>query len=109
MIDAKPYNIFKKLKEKYSTVTVHITPREFEMQGLHLAFKDHRDYILHKFKQKGVDVYRFSHNYKSLDTSHPELGLVFLAGDSELMETMEVWALIGHNARWREDEGSDKR
>lgn len=109
MFDSKPYRLFKKLKEKYPTATVRITPKEFEMQGLHLAFKNHRDYILHKFKQQGVDVYRFSHNYKSLDTSHPELGLVFLAGDSELMETMEVWALIGHNATWRDNDRAEKR
>jgi hypothetical protein len=99
-IDTLPWKTFKKLKEKYSVKTILLTGNEITGQGLHLAYKDHREFITAMFKREGVEVYRFNHNYKSLDTSHPELGLVFMANDSAIVPGVEVHALIGHNARY---------
>lgn len=99
-IDA--YHVYRKLKDKYPVVVVQITQDELSFTGTHLAYKDHRDFLRHKFKQQGVEVYRWQHDYESLFTSNPLLGLVYLAGDSVLQETLEVHALIGHNARYVE-------
>ena len=100
MIDTKPYKIFKDLKNKYSVKSVLIKDDDMGGKGLMLAFKDHRDYIAYLFKQEGVEVYRWAHNYASLDTSHPELGIVYLANDSVIVPGIEAHALIGHNARY---------
>jgi len=99
-IDTKPYNLFKKLKEKYPAKMILITDQDLSMQGLHLAYKNHREYIANRFKQEGIEITRFSHNYNSLDTSHPQLGLVYLMNDSVIQPGVEVWALVEHNARY---------
>ena len=101
-IDSLPYNTFKKLKSKYSVVTIVLRQRDLSFQGLHLAFKDHRSYVYHQFDQIGVEVTRFSHDYNSLDKTEPKLGLVFLANDSVIDPGLEVHALIGHNAKYKE-------
>lgn len=100
MMDVKPYNIFKDLKKKYVVKTVVIREEDLGGTGLLLAFKNHREYIEHLFKQVGVEVYRWNHNYKTLDTTHPELGLVYLVNDSVIVPGVEVHALVGHNARY---------
>ena len=64
------------------------------------AYKSYLDYIKGKFKEKGVEILRVTHDYKSLDTAHPQLGVVVLAGDSVVEDRTEVWVLIGHNARY---------
>ena len=102
-IDTLPYRTFNKLKRTHVVKTLVLGEKEMAFQGLHLAFKDHREYIKHKFRAMGVDVYRFSHNYTSLDTGHPELGLLFLANDSVINPALEVHALIGHNAKYLGD------
>ncbi len=99
--DTLPYKTFHKLKTKFSEKIVVLRPRDFTMQGLHLAFKDHRAYVLHLFAKEGVEITRFEHDYKSLETSHPQLGLVFMANDSVIDPGLEVHALIGHNARYK--------
>jgi len=101
-IDSLPYKTFKKLKEKYPVKTIRLRGDEITGQGLHLAYKNHREFIEAMFRKEGVEVFRFSHNYKSLDTANPELGLVFLASDSVVDEAVEVHALITHNARYLE-------
>jgi hypothetical protein len=102
MIDTKAYKAFKDLKTKYPAKMVLITDSGISMPGLRLAFKTHREYIEHQFKKDGIEILRHSHNYSSLDGSHPQLGLVYLANDSELQPGIEVWALIGHNAKYTE-------
>lgn len=99
-LDTLPYKTFLKLKEKFTVKTLRFTQKELTLSGIHLAYKTHRDFITAMFQKEGVEVYRYAHNYKSLDTSYPELGLVYLASDSVLDEAMEVHALIGHNARY---------
>ena len=79
-----------------------VTEADFTRVGVHQAFKNHRDYIEHAFKKEGVEVYRWNHNYVSLNGPTPELGLVYLMNDSVIVPGFEVWALIGHNARYKE-------
>lgn len=99
-LDTLPYRTFQKLKNKYPVKTIVLRERDFSMQGLHLAYKSHRDYIASKFKDIGVDVYQWEHKYSSLDGAHPVLGLVYLANDSVLDPGLEVHALIGMNAKY---------
>ena len=99
-VDTQPYKTFQKLKAKYSTKMILITENSLSMQGIHLAFKDHREFIAHQFAKEGVEIIRFSHNYNSLESATPELGLVYLANDSVVEPGIEVWALIGHNAKY---------
>ena len=72
------------------------------LAGKHLLFKNHREYVEYFFAKIGVKVTRHAHNYRSLDTAHPQLGLVYLAGDSVIVQAMEVHALMGHNAEYAE-------
>ncbi len=100
-LDSLPYKVFTKLKEKYPVVTVRLTDQDVSTPLLRTIYKTHREYVLNLFEKQGVDVYRFSHNYKSLTTKNPELGLVFLMGDSVVLPTYEIHALIGHNSRYK--------
>lgn len=102
-IDTLPYKTFQKLKTKYPVKTVLITEQDATAPLIRTAYKDHREYIKAMFKQQGVEVYRFAHNYTSLNGSNPELGLVFLANDSVINPGIEIHALIGHNARYVEE------
>ncbi len=65
-----------------------------------MAPKDPKDpmgfhlFIARKFRdQHKVGITRFRHDYDS-----DKLGLVFLAGDSDINRGYEVWALMGYNA-----------
>lgn len=99
MIDSKPYKTFKQIKGKYPNVVILITAEDFQRAAL--FHNGHRSLIASMFKEKGVEVTRWVHNYKSIDSGiNPELGLVYLANDSEIMPGIEVHALIGHNARY---------
>lgn len=102
-LDTLPYKTFNRLKEKFPVKTLYLRGTEITGQGLHLAYKTHREFIEAMFKKEGVIVTRFSHNYSSLDGPHPELGLVFLANESVIDEKLEVHALIGHNARYKNE------
>lgn len=99
-VDTKPYQIFKKLKTKFPAKMVLITEDDMSMVGVRAAFKDHREYVKHQFAKQGVEIIRFAHNYNSLESATPELGVVFLANDSVVNPGIEVWALIGHNAKY---------
>lgn len=99
-VDTLPYKTFQKLKEKYVAKMILITGDSLTGQGLHLAFKNHREYVEHKFRQEGIEVYRHAHNYRSLDGKHPEMGVVYMVNDSEINPGVEAWVLIGHNARY---------
>ena len=68
-------------------------------------YKDHRDFVKRLFKDKGIEITRWHHNYDSLATANPELGLVYMVNDSVIVPGMEVHALIGHNARVSLDAG----
>lgn len=102
--DTLPYETFKKLKDKYPAKMVLITDFDVQSPGVQLAYANHREFVAAKLKQAGIEVYRYAHNYDSLNTNHPELGLVYLANDSVINPGLEVWALIGHNAKWVSDE-----
>lgn len=107
-IDTLPYKTFLKLKEKYPAANILVTDSDVTQPGLGLMYKDHREYITRLFQKKGIEVSRFAHNYGSLSTKNPELGLVFLANDSVVIPGIEVWCLIGHNARYVNEIGSGK-
>ena len=100
-VDTLPYKTFLKLKDKYPLKTILLTDADMTMPGVHLAYKSHREYVEAMFKKEGVEVYRWHHNYHSLDTNNPEMGLVYLMNDSVIVPGMEVHALIGHNARYK--------
>lgn len=102
-VDTLPYKTFKKLKEKYPAKMILISGDEITGRGIHVAFKNHREFIEHKFRQEGIEVYRHVHNYRSLDGRHPEMGVVYMVNDSEIAPGVEAWVLIGHNARYITD------
>ncbi len=91
--DLTMYKLFKKLKEKYPSVMVTVT--EFDIINAPDLIMNNTGYVQlveRKFKEKGLRITRFSHNYKT-----NELGLVFLAGDSVLQKSFEVHGLVGYN------------
>lgn len=103
-VDPTAYRVYRKLRDNFPEKVIRIT--QGELVGIHLAFKDHREFIAHKFKQEGVEVTRWAHKYDSLKGANPELGLVYLASDSILDEAYEVHALIGHNAKYLDATGN---
>src|SRR5574337_105997 len=102
MIDSLPYKTFLKLKSKYTPKMILLTDKMMSIPGVHLAYKDHRHYVTEMFSREGIEVVRFGHNYKSLDTKTPELGVVFMANDSQIIPGLEAWVLIGHNAKYKD-------
>lgn len=101
-IDSLPYRTFKRLKSKYPEKKIFIPQVDFNNPIYQRAFHDIPSFVKYLFAQEGVEVYRFTHDYKSLDGPHPQLGLVFLANDSVIVPGIDVSALIGHNARYLE-------
>ena len=99
-VDRLPYETFQRLKKHYVGKMVLLDDAALSAPGIRQAFSDHRDYLRHLFKKQGVEILRFAHNYDSLSTSTPELGVVFLANDSVVTPGVEAWVLIGHNARY---------
>ena len=99
-MDLKPYKVFKELKTKYPTRMVRITQKEIGLAPRAQAGQFVREYIAARFKKEhGVEVIRWTHEYSSLDSLNPKLGLVYLASDSHLDQAMEVWGLLGHSVR----------
>jgi len=98
-IDSLPYKTFNRLKKKYPVKTLVFRDADMLAPGIHLVYKNHREYIDAMFKKEVLEVYRWHHNYNSLDGANPELGLVYLMNDSVISPGMEVHALIGHNVR----------
>lgn len=98
--DMRAYKVFKKLKQQFPHKFVTVTERDLALQGLHLAYKNHREYIEAKLRQEGIVITRWTHDYASLDTDHPQLGVVFMGTDSVIDEGLEAHVLIGHNAQY---------
>lgn len=100
MIDMSNYKKFNELKLKYPTKMVYITESDIHRTPKDLSNpRGHVEYIDRRFKDEGVIITRFNHNYTT-----GELGLVFLAGDSVVNPGYEVWALIGYNAQYATQE-----
>ena len=100
-MDLSAYKAFKKLKEKYSPRMIKVTEQDL----LSITARDsgdHREYVRRRFEREGIVVTRFAHVYDSLQGENPQLGLVHLASDSVLEPGFEVWALIGHNAEYKD-------
>lgn len=98
-VDTGPYKVFNKIRNNYSEAKLVLRDRDLAIQGLRLSFRTHRDYIAFRFKQIGIEVTRWNHDYASLSTPHPKLGLVYLANDSVLDPGLEVIALVDHNCK----------
>lgn len=49
--------------------------------------------------EHGVEIYRWRHNYDTLDGASPQLGIIMLRSESELDPAEECWVLLGHNAK----------
>jgi hypothetical protein len=105
-MDLRAVNTFHKLKKVYPVKTLVVRDADFTRQGNHLVYKDHRAFVVAKFQEMGVIVDRFGHNYDSLGTGMPQLGLVFMMNDSVIDPGVDVHALIGHNAHYA-DTGPD--
>jgi hypothetical protein len=99
-LDTLPYKTFNDLKSRYPVKAVVVDVDMLSRTNTFIAFKTHREYVAHLFKQEGVEITRWSHNYKTLGGQHPELGVVYLANDSVVMPKLEAHVLIGHNARY---------
>lgn len=98
-IDTLPYRLFQKMKVNYATHTILLTPDMVGMPGVLGAYSGPEEYVTALFKRDGIEVYRYRHNYKTLEGENPELGLVFMSNDSVIVPGLEVTALLGHNAR----------
>jgi hypothetical protein len=94
-----PYKIFKKLKEKYPTAVVRVPMDNMYWENLkYWKNGGHRQMVKDMFKKEhGLEITRYQHDYDSLTTEHPKLGLVHLKADTDIVEIIEVWALVGHN------------
>lgn len=99
-LDTLPYKTFLDLKKKFPVKTIVVGEGDLTRPGVHQAFKNHVEYVEHQFKQIGVKIYRLRHDYDSLSTSDPRLGLVYMVNDSTIVPGIEVHALIGHNATY---------
>lgn len=99
IIDMLPWQLFKKLKDTHSTHMLVVTPEMMNMPGVLEAYSGPQEYVTSLFARAGYEVYRYRHNYDSLEGANPELGLVWMANDSVVVPGMEVWGLIGHNIR----------
>ena len=100
--DVRPYQTYKKLKDKYPEKKIFVPQVDFNNPLYQRLFGSIPDFIKYLFAQEGVEVYRFTHDYKSLDGPHPQLGAVFLANDSIINPGIDVSVLLGHNARYLE-------
>lgn len=99
VIDTLPWKLFQKMKSVYPVKTILITPDMVNMPGVMGAYPGPAHYVAALFEREGYEVYRYRHNYDSLETQSPELGLVWMANDSVIVPGMEVHGLIGHNIR----------
>lgn len=99
IIDTLPYQVYKKIKDKYSRHVVLVTPEMLNMPGVMTAYPNVEAYVVALFRRDGYEVYRYKHDYDSLTGDSPQMGLVFMANDSVVMPAMEVIGLIGHNIR----------
>lgn len=98
MSGVKSYKDWEKFAETREKFSVFVTPEEiFYMSPLDKN-QSSKSYVERLFLAKGVEVYRYRHNY---DATRPEdyFGLVFHRTDSDFIERMEITALIGVNAR----------
>lgn len=98
-IDTLPWTLFKKLRDTHATKTILITPGDTARPGVLQAYASAEEYVVAQFRMEGFEVYRYKHNYESLEGPHPELGLVFMANASDIIPGVEVHGLIGHNIR----------
>lgn len=98
-IDTLPWQVFKKLKVKYPTKMILVIPSDLQKPGVLQAYKSAEEYVVAQFRMEGFEVYRYRHDYKSLEGVDPQMGLVFMANDSVIVPGMEVHGLIGHNIR----------
>lgn len=96
-MNLRPYEVFNDLKTKYTAVKVEIASTDIQIHAS--TFKTPEEYIKFLFKRKNIDVKRYRHDYDSLNTPTPKLGLIFLASEDspELNPTIEVWGLMGYN------------
>lgn len=98
-IDTLPWQIFKKLKADHAIKMVLLTPKDIEQPGVLQAYSGPEEYVTALFRREGFEVYRYRHDYQSLEGPNPQLGLVFMANDSVIVPGLEVYGIIGHNIR----------
>lgn len=102
-LDTLPYETFKKLKKEYVAHMLLVTAADLDRVGVRQAYSGPEEYVREHFKKlHNIEILRYRHNYKSLTTEHPQLGVVWMANDSVIVPGMEGWVLIGHNARYIE-------
>lgn len=106
-IDTLPLQVFERLKKKFVTKTLLITPDDLNRVGVFGAYSGPEEYVRQHFKvTHNVEITRYRHDYKSLDGPNPQLGVVFLANDSVIIPGLEAWVLLDHNARYLEKDMS---
>ena len=99
-MDSLPYKVFKQIKDKYVQKIIKVTEDDLTSVAAQVL-RSHRDFIQSLADKEGIEIYRWSHNYASLETSNPELGPVYLANDSVINPGFDVILLIGHNAKYK--------
>ena len=98
-LDILPYKIFKQLKLTRPSAMVLVTDEDLHSVEAQIL-GSHRAYLERRFAKIGIEIHRWAHEYDSLTTIEPKLGLVYLANDSDINPGIEVWCLIGHNANY---------
>lgn len=93
-MDLTMYKKFKELKRKYTPVVIKISNYDIASAPKDKDPMGYVKYIERQFKEKGLEITRFSHNYTT-----NEIGLIFLASDSVVVPGYEVWGLIGYNLK----------
>lgn len=98
-LDILPYKIFKQLKLSRPSAMVLVSDEDLHSVEAQIL-GSHRAYLERRFAKIGIEILRWAHEYDTLNTIEPKLGLVYLANDSDIVPGIEVWCLIGHNARY---------
>lgn len=106
MVNVKTYEDWKKFCQGRETVSIRYDRSDVYVAnhpGLFPVKNDdsvsaYMDWIEHRFRQEGIEITRFFHNY-SRESDSEYWGLVLEREDSDLTMIKKLTAIIGVNAR----------
>lgn len=96
----KTYADWEAFSKNYPKVSVFLTPEQIFYQSPAEKEKRAKQKVEELFLEKGVIVTRYRHNYNA-GLPQDYWGLVFHRTDSDIIERVEITALIGVNAIWK--------
>jgi hypothetical protein len=95
----KTYQEWEIFSKGYPKISVYLTPEQIFYQSPAEKEKRAKQKVEEMFLEKGVLITRYRHNYDARDNKD-YWGLVFHRTDSDIIERVEITALIGVNAAW---------